>query len=176
MSETERIMLSEKEEIIDIVDERDCVLRSMPRDIAFAQDIGYRRAVLAFLKNKQGKLCFLRRTEYLTYLPNHYALVGGCVQAGELYDDAMKREVAEEVNIKVVSYKKLAIVTPQETQTRLFKALYEVEVDCDELVCCPTAFSSYVWLSPQEFCEQVKTCQLDPVAPDLCYLIQRFYK
>ncbi len=167
--------LSSNDELIDIVDSKDCVVDSMSRIKAFARDIGYRRAVLAFLKSKDGRLCFLRRANHLDYLPGHYALVGGCVQAGESYEQALRREVAEEVCLDICTFKKLTVVTPEETKTSMFKGIFEVEVDCLEISCCPTAFSSYVWLAPKTFLEHAQASLMCPIMPGLPALVKRFY-
>lgn len=166
---------SEYNEIIDIVDEHDNKTHSMLRADAIAQKTAYRRLVFVFLKNPEGKLCFLQRANHLSYHPGSYALVGGGVQAGETYEQALLRETEEEVSFIPRTYKLLEILSPKEIQGQCFKAVYEVEADEESITCVPTAFSSCIWLTPQELLDQNATGTLCPVMPDLIYFVNRFY-
>jgi 8-oxo-dGTP pyrophosphatase MutT (NUDIX family) len=117
----------EYSEVIDIVDENDNVVRSILRADAIEEKIAYRRLVFVFLKNRDGKLCFLRRADHLSYYPGNYALVSGGVQASETYEQALLRETEEEINFIPQRYKLLEILSPKEIQEQHFKAIYEVK-------------------------------------------------
>ncbi len=162
------------DELIDIVNEHDQVVKTMWR--SQAKDEKYRRIVLAFLKYQDGSICFLRRTPDKDSYPSCLAVVGGCVQAGESYEEAFKREVFEEVKIDVTQhqYRLLGIMHPSQiTPGSLFKAVYEITISDLAVPYNPEDFSEYVWCKPQSFLDDV--AQKDLICPDLPILVDRFY-
>lgn len=159
---------------VDIVNEHDQVLYSMLRADAILQNILYRRTIRIFLKNKEGKYCFLKRAEHLSYLPGHYALVGGGVLAGETYATAAVRHVQEEVGITIPSCTEIAVLSPLKFGGQHFKAVYEIILDDEQIRCNPCDFSSYIWLTPHEYHIQVRDGKPDLVVPDLDFLMKKF--
>lgn len=169
-------MRQSPDELIDIVDDNDRVVTTAWRS-RVADDVdGYRRAVLAFLVDEHGRLCFLRRTEHKSYLPSHFAIVGGCVQSGESYEAAFAREVAEEVNIPVEKFAThcLGYVTPRDIGSGFFKKVYEIRLNSSAVVCNPDDFCEYRWMTRDEFLSFAREGS-DKVAPDLCDLVTMFY-
>lgn len=165
---------TELDELLDIVDEHDQVIKTVLR--SQARDEKYRRIVLAFLRFQDGSMCFLRRTAHKEVYPSRLAIVGGCVQAGESYEDAFKREVMEEVSIDVNKheYRLLGIVHPHEIVPHtIFKAIYEITVTETQVQCNPDDFSDYVWVTPDQFLNN--TALNDLICPDLPHLVKRFY-
>jgi len=59
--------------------------------------------VTAFIINKENKLLIIRRTANATFLPGYYEMPGGHVEFGESPEEALKREIGEEVNLKIES-------------------------------------------------------------------------
>jgi 8-oxo-dGTP pyrophosphatase MutT (NUDIX family) len=83
----------------DIVDDDDRVLRTVPRRVMRAERLMH-RAVFVAVEHPDGQLLVHRRSEAKDLWPGWWDLaVGGVVGAGETYDDAACRELAEEVGI-----------------------------------------------------------------------------
>ncbi len=118
------------EEIIDIVDEHDVVIGQKKRtELDKTLGSGNFRAINAFIENDKGQLWIPRRTATKKLFP--LALdtsVGGCVAAGESYEQAFARETVEEINIDIkdVSYSFVAYVTPQHHGVSGFMKVYKI--------------------------------------------------
>lgn len=164
------------DELVDLVDENDSVVRVQWRSKIHEYPDLYARAVLAFLVNEQGQLCFLRRAPHKAYLPNHWALIGGGVQSGESYEQAMIRETTEEANIVVHpnAMRFLGHVTPTDYPGKYFKAVYEIKVDDMRIPYNPEDFCQIQWMAPNQLCD-VAQRNTDLLAHDLLFLTKRFY-
>jgi isopentenyldiphosphate isomerase len=86
-------------EMVDVVDEQDCVVGQASRAEVRQHHLRHRAAyVLVF--NGRGQLFVHRRTASKDVYPDHYDVAaGGVVGAGESYDEAARRELAEELGI-----------------------------------------------------------------------------
>ncbi|SDJ93389.1 Isopentenyldiphosphate isomerase [Streptomyces indicus] len=103
-----------REEIIDIVDGQDRVVRQAPRSLAYRERLTH-RCVFVLVRDADGRTFVHRRTPTKAVFPSFYDMfVGGVVGAGESYDVAALREAEEELGVSGL---------PQ--PTRLFKFLYE---------------------------------------------------
>ena len=165
------------DELVDIVNEHDQVIGVINRSEMLEKHI-YTRIVLAFIVNHEGKHAILRRTADKYYSPLHLALVGGGVQSGETYEQAIKREIAEEVNLDVSDHelRYLGIHKPHEGwQTNyggIFKAIYEVQVNENELNYNREDFCELYWLLPHEILAKKDT---DKLAKGLIWLLKKYY-
>lgn len=174
--------IDNEDELVDLVDAHDTVVETVWRSEAnqqpekYMQKGLYRRVVLAFLKDEQGRLCILRRSAQKSYLPLHWALVGGCVQSAESYEIAMAREMEEEVNLAMIAHQSsyLGYVTPVEHGGKYFKKIYELKVSNNVIPMNPNDFCEYKWLFAHELATFIKE-DTDKFASDLLYLVQRFY-
>jgi isopentenyldiphosphate isomerase len=119
-----------QDEILDIVDENDRVIGQAPRHRAYAERLRH-RAAFVLVRDAAGRVFVHRRTARKLVFPSYYDMfVGGVVGAGETYDEAARREAAEELGVA-----DLPAPTP------LFRFLYEApehtwwsavyEVRCD---------------------------------------------
>lgn len=87
------------DELVDVVDADDRVVRTVPRRVMRAERLMH-RAVFIAVQHPDGRLLVHRRSETKDVWPGWWDLaVGGVVSAGEPYDDAARRELAEEVGI-----------------------------------------------------------------------------
>jgi 8-oxo-dGTP pyrophosphatase MutT (NUDIX family) len=87
------------DELVDIVDDDDRVLRTVTRRVMRAERLMH-RAVFVAVEHPDGRLLVHRRSEAKDLWPGWWDLaVGGVVGTGETYDDAACRELAEEVGI-----------------------------------------------------------------------------
>ena len=88
------------EELVDVVDEHDRVVTTVPRTRIRAERLLHRVAsVLVF--RPDGRLLVHRRTDTKDLFPGAFdCFVGGLVSAGERYEDARDRELAEEMGVE----------------------------------------------------------------------------
>ena len=86
-------------ELVDIVDEHDRVVEVVPRARMRAERLLHRCVFIAVV-HPDGRLLVHQRSPHKDIWPGWWDLaVGGVVSAGEGYDDAARRELAEEVGI-----------------------------------------------------------------------------
>lgn len=164
------------DELVDLVDGNDSVVCVQWRSKIHEHPDLYARVVLAFLVNEQGQLCFLRRAPHKEYLPNHWALIGGGVQSGESYEQAIIRETAEEANIVVLpsAMRFLGHVTPVDYPGKRFKAVYEIRVDDLSIPYNQEDFCQLQWMTPSQL-RALAESNTDLLAHDLLFLTGRFY-
>lgn len=112
------------DELFDVVDERDQVLRSAPRREVHAQGLLH-RAVHIFIFNDAGELFLQQRSLLKDSDPGTWAAsCAGHVDAGEDYDAAAVRELKEELG--------LTLAKPPERWLRLRA--------------CPETGNEFVWI------------------------------
>jgi isopentenyldiphosphate isomerase len=103
-----------EDELLDIVDESDRVVRQARRADAYARRLRH-RSTFVLVRNADGAIFVHRRTASKLIFPSRYDMfVGGVVRAGETYDDAAHREAEEELGVS-------GLPAP----TPLFRFLYE---------------------------------------------------
>lgn len=166
---------SNVDELMDLVDHQDSIVQIQWRSKIHDHPELYARAVLIFVTNAEGTLCFFRRTADKTYAPNQWALVGGCVQSGESYEQAAIREIEEEINVtpNAQTLRYLGLVTPQEYPGKFFKGVFVITVDMHNVPFNKDDFSELRWMSLKELEALSKTGDL--LVHDLLYLVRRFY-
>ena len=87
-------------ELVDIVDAHDRVVRTVGRQQMRTERLRH-RAVFVAVMHPDGRLLVHQRSELKDLWPGRWDLaVGGVVSSGETYDDAARREVAEEIGIE----------------------------------------------------------------------------
>ena len=87
------------EELFDVVDEQDRVVRQAPRSEVHARGLLH-RAVHVFVFNSAGELLVQMRSEFKDEFPDCWtSSASGHLGAGETYEQAAPRELAEEVGL-----------------------------------------------------------------------------
>ncbi|HEY3965877.1 MAG TPA: NUDIX domain-containing protein [Planctomycetaceae bacterium] len=87
------------EEIFDVVDEHDCIIGQAPRSVVHAQKLRH-RAVHIFVFNSRGELLLQKRSALKDEYPLCYtSSASGHLSAGEDYETAAPRELAEELGL-----------------------------------------------------------------------------
>jgi 8-oxo-dGTP diphosphatase len=64
-------------------------------------DKPFRLAVKALVRDRQGKILLIRRSQQSGQFKGKWDLPGGKVDAGESFDEGLRREVAEETGVEV---------------------------------------------------------------------------
>lgn len=86
-------------ELADLVDEEDRVVGRATRREVRARTLLH-RGVAILCRNPEGEIYVHRRTDSKDVFPGLYDMfVGGMVEAGESYDEAARRELAEELGV-----------------------------------------------------------------------------
>lgn len=94
-------------ELIDVVDTDDRVLKQATRSETRQQNLRH-RATYILVFNRAGQLFVHQRTHTKDVYPGYFDVcVGGVVAAGESYEDAALRELAEEIGVTRVPLRRL---------------------------------------------------------------------
>jgi isopentenyl-diphosphate delta-isomerase type 1 len=91
-------------EMFDVVDEEDQVIGEATREECHKEGLLH-RSVMFFVFNESRKILVTKRTDNKDFFPGYWSIVlGGHVRAGESYEEAVAREVEEEVGLKVAPF------------------------------------------------------------------------
>lgn len=89
----------EENESLDLVDKNDNVIGKATREECHKKGLLH-RVVIALVLNKDYKIFVSKRSKNKYYCPGHWAIpIGGHVESEETYEDALKRELDEELGI-----------------------------------------------------------------------------
>ncbi len=116
-------------ELVDIVDENDCVTGSVTRSEMRRQRLLH-RCVYILLFDSSGRMFVHRRTDTKDVYPGFWDVtVGGVVGAGEAYAVAARREVEEEVGLTNPRLTLLFPMSYEDHDTRVLGMVYECVSD-----------------------------------------------
>jgi isopentenyl-diphosphate delta-isomerase len=164
-----------QDELLDIVNNHDIVVRTELRSVIYQQKLQHIRAVNAFIINDQGQLWIPRRTAHKALFPLALdSSVGGHVQSGETYDQAFERELEEETGLilKDIECQVKAYLTPLEHGVSCFMTVYEIKSN-QAPVYNPDDFCEYFWLTPTELIQKIESGE--PAKSDLIKLVKILY-
>lgn len=134
------------------------------------------RVVNAFVKNRDGKIWIPRRASHKRLFPDCLDMsMGGHVDWPESYEDALRHELMEELNLddQKVSMRFLGHLTPAQHPV-LSAAMKVWEIEMDETPNFnPDDFTEAYWHSPAETLQRIKDG--DRAKGDLVPLIKIFY-
>jgi isopentenyldiphosphate isomerase len=167
-----------EDELLDIVNEHDEVIGVISRSQAYAENkLASLRAVWLLIKNQDSKFWIPRRQSTKKNLPNYLdGSAVGHVSSGETYEQAMIREVQEELNIdiKKLPYRLIGILTPKDAAICFIK-IFELQVPNDFIIDYnKDDFSEFFWLSSQEVVEKI--CAGEKAKDTLIKIMHRFYQ
>lgn len=150
--------MSLEDELLDLVDDKDqvigTILRSEYQNMV-DQKLGYIRAVDMFIVNSEGKLWIPKRTANKRIAPNglDYS-VGGHVDSGETYMQALVRETEEELNIKLNPAHLELVKKFAPASTAYFRSVYLYKSD-EMPNFNPNDFVSAEWMTPSELLQKL---------------------
>jgi isopentenyl-diphosphate delta-isomerase len=118
-----------EDELLDVVDRDDHVIGQRRRSELYAENSSDFRAINVFLVNDQGQVWLPRRTVWKQLYPLCLDMsCAGHVKSGESYEDALKRELKEELNLDLeqVPCRLLGYLTPYDDGVSMFMKVYEI--------------------------------------------------
>lgn len=150
--------MSNQEEWLDLVNNKDEVIGTIERgeiQELKKNDRGFVRAVDMYIQNDDGMLWVPKRTADKTIAPNglDYSM-GGHIDTGETYEQALMREAEEELNIKLEPAKLEFIKKFSPASTPYFRCFYIYHSNQTPQF-NPDDFVSAQWLTPQELLTQI---------------------
>lgn len=164
------------DEILDLVDEDDKIIGTMPRSEIYAKDLTNHRVVNLFITNSKSEIWIPRRGPQKRIFPLCLDMsMGGHVETGESYEEAFRRELKEELNLNPdkISYKLLGHLTPHQHNLSAFMNVYEIRSD-DAPDYNKNDFIEYYWLTPEEFFKRLE--KGEKTKEDLPKLVRFFYQ
>ena len=168
-------MIQTTEEILDLVNEKDEVIGTMPRSEVYSQGLHNIRVVNCFIKNGDGKLWIPRRTSHKKIFPSALDFsAGGHVESKETYEEAFIKEAGEELNIDVTKtkYTILGTMNPHADNVGAFMTVYELESD-EVPNFNSNDFTEYYWLTPLDLLQKLESG--DPAKTDILPVLKKFY-
>ncbi|HIK05286.1 MAG TPA: NUDIX hydrolase [Trichormus sp. M33_DOE_039] len=165
----------QNDEILDIVNESDCVIGQKQRSEIYSQGLCNFRVINAFVVNSLGQLWIPRRSAQKRIFPLCLDVsMGGHVESGEMYEDALQRELQEELNLdlNMVKFRLLGYLTPHKYQVSAFMKVYEIKLDSTPNYNKNDFIQSF-WLYPHDLIKWLH--KGEPAKSDLLKLIQIFY-
>lgn len=162
------------DELLDVVDVHDHVVRQLPRSEVYRQRL-LCRVVNVFLENTRGQLWIPRRTAHKRHFPLCLDMsMGGHVESGESYEEALARELSEELRIDVqtTTCELLGYLTPRQNGVSAFMKVYRIRTD-DSPAYNKDDFSAAEWLLPEQLLRKI--AEGEPAKGDLAALTRYFY-
>lgn len=126
-------------ELLDVVDENNELTgKAIDREIVHGNGL-WHREVAVIIANKEGKILLEKRSPFKKQSPNKWALCAGHIGAGDSPENAILREMEEEIgvsiNIEDLEFLKVAIRNikfNEEQYNRAFQYTYYWETDKKE--------------------------------------------
>ena len=117
------------EELVDIVDENDRVVRTATR-AEMRRGVLLHRVVAIICLNSHGDIYVHRRTSTKDLFPSLYDMfVAGTVEAGETYEATAVRELEEEIGVRGVALERLFHHRYEGRETRSHTEVYRIVWD-----------------------------------------------
>ena len=160
------------EEIIPIVNENDEIICYKKPSKVEPWDI--KRISCLLIENSKWEALIAKRSNTMERRPwKWWAAAGWCVDKGESYEEAMKREAKEELWIEVKNYKETSKVRYKMIFIQHFKAIMDLNVE--ELQLQKEEVDSVKWISKDELYKQCKE-NPDDFVPQLLEFIDEYVK
>ncbi|MFZ0242456.1 MAG: NUDIX hydrolase YfcD [Desulfobacterales bacterium] len=159
-----------EDEIVAIVDEKNRVVGAAPRARMRAEGLPH-RATYILVFNDRGELFVQKRTPTKDIYPGYYDVAtGGVVLAGESYETAAERELAEELSISGVPLAAHFDFFYQETGNRVWGRVFACTYNGDIVLQKEEVESGGFY----PVAEILENRQRRSFTPDGLYVLKRF--
>lgn len=164
-----------KAELLDIVNDKDEVLRQISREDSYTL-LGageFVRVINCFIINSKGELWIPLRSNTKRLFPNCLDMsCGGYVQAGETYVDALKSELEEELNLKTENIEVMGYLSPVTDGVSAFMRVFKITQDSTPDY-NKEDFQSFEWISPEALISKIESGV--PAKGDLIKIVKHFF-
>lgn len=163
------------DEYLDLVDDSDGVIGRKLRSEVYSEGLSNFRVVNAFIENSKGEIWIPRRSANKRIFPLCLDMsMGGHVESGETYEDALRRESREELNIDtdIVGVRLLGHLSPGKNGVSAHMNVYGIKME-EAPDYNRDDFVEYFWLTPQKFFERIANGE--KAKSDLPKLVKFFY-
>ncbi|NLK84811.1 MAG: NUDIX domain-containing protein [Aeromonadales bacterium] len=154
------------EELVDVVDENNSVLKTVTRKQMRQEQLPHRASYIAYM-DRQGKFLVEIRTLCKDYSPGTFdAVVGGIMQHGEDPVESAKRELLEEVGVNAdsdnIEFHPLGTLKISKDKHYLFAYLYLAKGDAIT-VRQQSEVSGVMFIEEKEIYRLADSCNFDSV-------------
>lgn len=161
-----------KEEIIDVVDDKDNVVGKSAREEILTKRLIH-RAAMVIVFNSKGRIYVHQRSHKKRTFPRLWAIgAGGALQVGESYDDAAKRELMEELGIENVNLEFIFDFNyrceENKYNAKIYKCVYDGKIKINE-----EEFEQGMFIN---FKDMEKFMQEHQFCPDTAEFFERYKK
>ncbi len=157
------------EESFDIVDDNDNVTGKATRKECHEKSLIH-RSVMFYIFDNEGRVLVTKRTEEKDFFPGYWSIVlGGHVQVGETYEEAVKRELLEEVGISgepsfITSFKKR--IPEEKENVKVYRVVAEGPITLN-----PEELSVGIFLDREDLEDELAGRNLLPETPILLEML-----
>ncbi len=161
-------------ELFSVVDEDDNVIGKANRTEVHVKGLIH-RSVMFFIFDKKGRILVTQRTKNKEFYKEYWSIgLGGHVNAGETYDEAVVREVKEEANIdeKPFFMGSFKLRIPEESENvRVYGFVTDKKPELD-----PFEVKQGMFLTREEMEEKIKKEKFLPETEDLLKILKKSVK
>ena len=161
-------------EIYNVVDEDDKIIGKSTRKEIHKKKLIH-RSVMFFIFDKKGRILVTQRTKNKEFYKEYWSIgLGGHVNTGETYDEAVVREVKEEANIdeKPFFMGSFKLRLPEECENvKVYGFITDKKPEFD-----PFEVKQGMFLNMEEMEEKIKKEKFLPETKDLLRILREFSK
>ncbi len=137
-------------EKVDIVNENDEVIGKTTRKKAHGDGLRH-RSVMFFVFDPEGNLLVTKRSDQKRFFPGYWSVVlGGHVPAGFSYEEALVKEVEEEIGVPADEYERMATFKKEIEEEKENVKLFKVKVDPDKVELSSKEFEKGRFVRPRK--------------------------